>query len=91
MSKASHPIDSSHPVDPSIARQREQIAAEKAEKGTEEKRELAGEGEFAHQEGERKLNINAALENPLTGISHERLEAMGRAFAQEKGLGQYET
>lgn len=74
MSKATHPIDSSHPVDPSIARQREQIAAEKAEKGTDEKRELAGEGEFAHQEGERKLNINAALENPLTGISHERLE-----------------
>ncbi|GAA6059574.1 hypothetical protein JCM10212_000630 [Sporobolomyces blumeae] len=85
-----HPVDPSHPIDPSIARQRELIAAEKA-KGTEEKRELAGEGSF-HEGGldNLKSNINAALENPLSGISLERLEAMGRAFALEKGLGQYE-
>ncbi|GAA5951467.1 hypothetical protein JCM3765_005943 [Sporobolomyces pararoseus] len=64
---------------------------EKASMGTDEKRELVGEGEYAHVEGERKIaNINAALENPLTGLSHERLEAMGRAFATEKGLGEYE-
>jgi len=86
-----NPISPTRPIEPSIARQRELIAQDKANKGTDEKRELAGEGEFAHHDGERKLNINAALENPLTGISHERLEAMGRAFAQEKGLGQYET
>jgi len=86
-----NPISPTRPIEPSIARQRELIAQDKANKGTDEKRELAGEGEFASHDGERKLNINAALENPLTGISHERLEAMGRAFAQEKGLGQYET
>ncbi|GAA5906000.1 sugar porter family MFS transporter [Sporobolomyces salmoneus] len=86
-----HPIGPSHHIDPSIARQRELIAQEKANKGTDEKRELAGEGEFAHHDAaDRQLNINAKLENPLTGISHERLEAMGRAFAHEKGLGQYE-
>lgn len=85
-----HPIDPSHPVDPSIARQREIIAAEKA-KGTEEKRELAGEGSFDNHHLDLKQNVNAALENPLSGISLERLEAMGRAFALEKGLGQYET
>ncbi|GAA5926328.1 sugar porter family MFS transporter [Sporobolomyces koalae] len=85
-----HPIGPSHPIDPSIARQRELIAQEKANKGTDEKRELAGEGEYAHNEDRKIANVNAALENPLTGISHERLEAMGRAFAQEKGLGQYE-
>jgi len=69
-----HPIGPNRPIDPSIARQRELIAQDKANKGTDEKRELAGEGEFAHHDGERKLNVNAALENPLTGISHERLE-----------------
>ncbi|GAA5926394.1 sugar porter family MFS transporter [Sporobolomyces koalae] len=86
-----HPVAPANQTDPSIARQREVIGQEKAEKGTDEKRELVGEGEYAHSDPDRKLaNINAALENPLTGISHERLEAMGRAFAQEKGLGQYE-
>ncbi|GAA6013681.1 hypothetical protein JCM11491_005057 [Sporobolomyces phaffii] len=84
-----HPIGPSHPIDPSIARQRELIAQEKANKGTDEKRELAGEGEYAHED-KQLANVNAKLENPLTGISHERLEAMGRAFAHEKGLGQYE-
>ncbi|KAM0751462.1 hexose transport-related protein, partial [Meredithblackwellia eburnea MCA 4105] len=29
------------------------------------------------------------LENPLAGISHERLIAMGRAFANEKDLGEF--
>jgi hypothetical protein len=70
-----HPIGPSHPIDPSIARQREQIAKEKANKGTDEKRELAGEGEYAHHDPDLKVaNVNAKLENPLTGISHERLE-----------------
>ncbi len=31
-------------------------------------------------------DINARLENPLTGISPERLMEMGRSFAQESGL-----
>ncbi|GAA5833127.1 hypothetical protein JCM3766R1_001406 [Sporobolomyces carnicolor] len=64
---------------------------EKDEKGTEEKRELAGEGEFAHNPDRQLQAINAKLENPLSGISLDRLEAMGRAFAQEKGLAQYEN
>ncbi|GAA5951544.1 hypothetical protein JCM3765_005965 [Sporobolomyces pararoseus] len=85
-----HPVGPKHNIDPSIARQRELIAQEKANKGTDEKRELAGEGEYA--DPDRKIaNVNDALENPLSGISLERLEAMGRAFANEKGLGQYET
>ncbi|GAA5872632.1 hypothetical protein JCM1840_004859 [Sporobolomyces johnsonii] len=88
---AKHPIDPTHPIDPSIARQRELIAAEKANKGETEKRELAGEGEFETKHLDNlKSNINAALENPLSGISHDRLEAMGRAFAREKGLGEFE-
>ncbi|GAA5988758.1 hypothetical protein JCM5350_002928 [Sporobolomyces pararoseus] len=88
-----HPVGPKHNIDPSIARQRELIAQEKANKGTDEKRELAGDGEYAHHDPDRKniANVNAALENPLSGISLERLEAMGRAFANEKGLGQYET
>ncbi|GAA5943845.1 hypothetical protein JCM1841_004365 [Sporobolomyces salmonicolor] len=88
---AKHPIDPTHPIDPSIARQRELIAADKADKGEIEKRELAGEGEgeIKHLDN-LKNNINAALENPLTGISHDRLESMGRAFAREKGLGEFE-
>ncbi|GAA5967400.1 hypothetical protein JCM21900_001041 [Sporobolomyces salmonicolor] len=88
---AKHPIDPTHPIDPSIARQRELIAADKANKGEIEKRELAdeGEGEIKHLDN-LKNNINAALENPLSGISHDRLESMGRAFAREKGLGEFE-
>lgn len=88
-----NPVGPKHNIDPSIARQRELIAQEKANKGTDEKRELAGEGEYAHHDPNHSAvpNVNAALENPLTGISLERLEAMGRAFANEKGLGQYET
>lgn len=50
--------------------------------GTDEKRELVGEGEYAHAEDERKIaNINAALENPLTGLSHERLEGASLSSA----------
>jgi hypothetical protein len=30
------------------------------------------------------------VQNPLAGISHERLQEMGRAFAKEKGLGEWE-
>ncbi|TNY22033.1 hexose transport-related protein [Rhodotorula diobovata] len=84
------PIDSTNPVAPSIARMTEEAAKQKAV-ATQEKRELAGEGDFkdAHLDN-LKSNPNALLENPLQGISHERLEAMGRAFAREKGLGEYE-
>ncbi|GAA6016986.1 hypothetical protein JCM11491_006120 [Sporobolomyces phaffii] len=85
-----YPVDSNHAVDPSIAQQREVIAQEKAETGTDEKRELASVGDYGHDDTKQLQQINAKLENPLTGISHERLEAMGRAFAQEKGLGEFE-
>ncbi|GAA6055015.1 hypothetical protein NBRC10513_005677 [Rhodotorula toruloides] len=84
----SHPVDSAHPVEPSIARMTEEAAKQKAI-GTSEKREFAGEDDFKHLDNLRE-NPNAVLENPLQGISHERLEAMGRAFAREKGLDEYE-
>ncbi|BGP66112.1 hypothetical protein NBRC10512v2_007507 [Rhodotorula toruloides] len=84
----SHPVDSTHPVEPSIARMTEEAAKQKAV-GTSEKREFAGEDDFKHLDNLRE-NPNAVLENPLQGISHERLEAMGRAFAREKGLEEYE-
>ncbi|GAA5820262.1 hypothetical protein JCM3770_002444 [Rhodotorula araucariae] len=86
----SHRVDSSHPVDPSIARMTEEAAKQKAV-ASQEKRELAGEGDFKeHNVDANKTNVNSLLENPLQGISHERLEAMGRAFAREKGLGEFE-
>ncbi|BGP51893.1 hypothetical protein JCM10450v2_007853 [Rhodotorula kratochvilovae] len=81
----------SHPVDPSIARMTEEAAKQKAV-ATQEKRELAGDDEYKEhrQLDNPKANINALLENPLQGISLERLDAMGRAFAREKGLGEFE-
>ncbi|GAA5985666.1 hypothetical protein JCM10908_007062 [Rhodotorula pacifica] len=86
----SHPVDSTHHVEPTIARMTEEAAKQKAV-ATTEKRELAGDGEFEpkHLDNLRE-NPNALLENPLQGISHDRLEAMGRAFAREKGLEEYE-
>ncbi|GAA6021550.1 hypothetical protein JCM10207_005064 [Rhodosporidiobolus poonsookiae] len=83
-----HDIDSTHPVDPSIHRQIEEAAKQKAV-ATQEKRELADDLEHPHLTTVGK-NVNALLENPLQGISHERLEAMGRAFAREKGLNEFE-
>ncbi|GAA5863489.1 hypothetical protein JCM8547_007261 [Rhodosporidiobolus lusitaniae] len=82
-----HDVDSSHPVDPTIHRHIEETAKQKAV-GSSEKRELADD---QHHLDNLKSNPNALLENPLQGISHERLEAMGRAFAREKNLGEYEA
>ncbi|GAA5983984.1 hypothetical protein JCM11641_001416 [Rhodosporidiobolus odoratus] len=83
-----HDVDSTHPVDPTIHRHIEEAAKQKAV-GTSEKRELADDASFNHIDN--KTNVNALLENPLQGISHDRLEAMGRAFAREKGLAEFET
>lgn len=59
----SHPVDSTHPVEPSIARMTEEAAKQKAV-GTSEKREFAGEDDFKHLDNLRE-NPNAVLENPL--------------------------
>ncbi|GJN94493.1 hypothetical protein Rhopal_007575-T1 [Rhodotorula paludigena] len=87
----SHAVDSTHPVDPSIARMTEEAAKQKAV-ATQEKRELAGDADYHdHKHLDNNVNNpNALLENPLQGISHDRLEAMGRAFAREKGLAEFE-
>ncbi|GAA5845330.1 hypothetical protein JCM9279_004844 [Rhodotorula babjevae] len=80
-----------YPVQPSIEKMKEDAARQKGNSGTQEKRELAGEGDYQDKHLDNVAhNPNALLENPLQGISHERLEAMGRAFAREKGLGEYE-
>ncbi|GAA5939641.1 hypothetical protein JCM3775_002075 [Rhodotorula graminis] len=80
-----------YPVQPSIEKMKEDAARQKNNSGTQEKRELAGEGDYQDKHLDNVAhNPNALLENPLQGISHERLEAMGRAFAREKGLGEYE-
>lgn len=88
-----HALDAKHPMDPSIARQREQAAREKVDSRTEEKQLEVPEKSTLTAEERKQLNlsdnINARLENPLAGISHERLIAMGRAFALEKGLEPY--
>ncbi|GAA5845328.1 hypothetical protein JCM9279_004843 [Rhodotorula babjevae] len=82
----------SHPnhqhVDPSVARMTEDALKQKAT-GSQEKRELVGDDEYINK-ANSITNKNALLENPLHGISLERLEAMGRAFAREKGLQDYE-
>ncbi|GAA5965003.1 hypothetical protein JCM21900_004702 [Sporobolomyces salmonicolor] len=74
---------------PTFARLKEEIAAEKASSGSQEKRELEGDGGFVEPGA---VNQGAPkLENPLAGISLDRLETMGRTFAREKGLEQYEV
>ncbi|GAA5849288.1 hypothetical protein JCM8547_006504 [Rhodosporidiobolus lusitaniae] len=71
-----------------LARLKEEAARDKANSGSQEKRELDGDGNFVEP---GHTNPNAAgLDNPLAGISLDRLEQMGRAFAREKGLEQYE-
>ncbi|GAA5876468.1 hypothetical protein JCM3774_003785 [Rhodotorula dairenensis] len=84
----SHPVDSTHHVEPTIARMTEEAGKQKA-LATTEKRELAGDGDFETKQVKADVAV-ALLENPLQGISHDRLEAMGRAFAREKGLEEYE-
>ncbi|TNY22032.1 hexose transport-related protein [Rhodotorula diobovata] len=79
---------SNNTVDPSLARMTEDAVKQKAV-GSHEKRELVGDDEYKHATASI-TNKNALLENPLQGISLERLESMGRAFAREKGLGEYE-
>ncbi|GAA5890014.1 hypothetical protein JCM6882_009199 [Rhodosporidiobolus microsporus] len=81
----STPADNNHST---LARLKEEAAADKANSGKEEKRELHGDGGFV---APGAVNKGAqTLDNPLAGISLDRLEAMGRAFAREKGLEQYE-
>ncbi|BGP20277.1 hypothetical protein JCM10213_001108 [Rhodosporidiobolus nylandii] len=86
-----HDVDSTHPIDPTIHRHIEEAAQQKAV-ATTEKRELVGDGDYKEHGHIDNLqsNPNALLENPLQGISHDRLEAMGRAFAREKGLQEFE-
>ncbi|GAA5939644.1 hypothetical protein JCM3775_002076 [Rhodotorula graminis] len=85
----SRAADSHHQhVEPSVARMTEDALKQKAT-GTQEKRELVGDDEYLHK-ASSIVNKNALLENPLHGISLDRLEAMGRAFAREKGLQDYE-
>lgn len=67
---------------------KEQAAREKPA-GSDEKRELAGDDSYVDSNAAKETRANA-LDNPLTGISLDRLEAMGRAFAREKGLGEFE-
>jgi len=71
------PIDSTNPVAPSIARMTEEAAKQKAV-ATQEKRELAGEGDFkdAHLDN-LKSNPNALLENPLQ-VSFRRSRVLWR-------------
>ncbi|BGP49476.1 hypothetical protein JCM10450v2_005367 [Rhodotorula kratochvilovae] len=77
---------------PTFARLQEEVAQQKVVTGKDEKRELEGEGDFVAPGATNAVVSKAqALDNPLTGISMDRLEAMGRAFAREKGLEQYET
>lgn len=61
----SHPVDSTHPVEPTIARMTEDAAKQKA-LATTEKRELVGDDVFEakHLDNLRE-NPNAVLENPL--------------------------
>ncbi|GAA6032039.1 hypothetical protein JCM8097_003399 [Rhodosporidiobolus ruineniae] len=74
-----------------LARLKEDIAADKANSGKEDKRDLAGEdGGFVDAGAVNKASGTQILDNPLAGISLDRLEAMGRAFAREKGLEEYE-
>ncbi|GAA6050744.1 hypothetical protein JCM3770_006604 [Rhodotorula araucariae] len=77
---------------PTFARLQAEVAQQKIVTGTDEKRELDGDGGFVDPGAAQPVGTKAqALDNPLTGISMDRLEAMGRAFAREKGLEQYET
>ncbi|GAA6043380.1 hypothetical protein JCM8097_005294 [Rhodosporidiobolus ruineniae] len=73
-----------------MAHLKEQYAAEKANTGTQEKRELAGDDGFVEPGTTAKPPAGQQLDNPLAGISLDRLETMGRAFAREKGLEEYE-
>ena len=61
----SRPVDSTHPVEPTIARMTEEAAKQKA-LATTEKRELAGDDVFEakHLDNVHE-NPNAVLENPL--------------------------
>lgn len=67
----SRPVDSTHPVEPSIARMTEEAAKQKAI-ATQEKREFAGEDDFKHLDNLRE-NPNAVLENPLQVRRRPRL------------------
>ncbi|BGO92527.1 hypothetical protein NBRC10512_000444 [Rhodotorula toruloides] len=84
--------DTEKPATPTFARLQEQVAAEKALSGkADEKRELHGDGEYVEPGATNAVSKAQALDNPLSGISLDRLEEMGRAFAREKGLGEYEV
>ncbi|GAA5919070.1 hypothetical protein JCM6882_003711 [Rhodosporidiobolus microsporus] len=69
---------------------KEQAAMEKAASGSQHKRELDGDGDYLEPGAVNFVKGGQALDNPLGGISLDRLEAMGRAFAREKGLEEFE-
>ncbi|KDE07241.1 hypothetical protein MVLG_02462 [Microbotryum lychnidis-dioicae p1A1 Lamole] len=76
-------MDTKGRMDPSLARQKELMGQNKPKGSAVHNEKAVGS---IHSDD----NINAKLENPLAGISLDRLQAMGRAFAHEKGLGEYE-
>ncbi|SCV74687.1 BQ2448_7716 [Microbotryum intermedium] len=76
-------MDTKGHMDPNLARQKELMGQNKPKGSTVHNEKSVGSINSDE-------NINAKLENPLAGISLERLQAMGRAFAHEKGLEEYE-
>ncbi|BGP56392.1 hypothetical protein JCM8202v2_004010 [Rhodotorula sphaerocarpa] len=72
-----------------VAAKRDQATMDKSS-AMEEKQEYADAAGFMDPAAAAGINKTSALDNPLSGISMGRLESMGRAFAHEKGLGQYE-
>ncbi|GAA5820468.1 hypothetical protein JCM11251_005637 [Rhodosporidiobolus azoricus] len=76
---------------PTVQSLKYQAAQEKSASGTQQKRELAGDDAgYLEPSGVNSAKRGQGLDNPLSGISLDRLEAMGRAFAREKGLEEFE-
>ena len=44
----------------------------------------------AQLRGDKDVDVNARLENPLAGISYERLQELGRNYARNHGLEEFE-
>lgn len=72
-----------YPVQPSIEKMKEDAARQKGNSGTQEKRELAGEGDFQDKHLDNVAhNPNALLENPLQVrpvLPRRRARRVGRA------------
>lgn len=75
--------DTEKPATPTFARLQEQVAAEKALSGkADEKRELHGDGEYVEPGATNAVSKAQALDNPLSGISLDRLEGASRFRAR---------